>query len=68
MKVISSKPPHVLSDILKTILLIICFFVIIPLAMAIAKINNASHFIQHIIPVIGMLICFAIALIRTEKH
>jgi len=66
VKVISSKIPH--SGILKSILLFIWFIVVIPLALAIAKLNNASNFIQYLIPIIGMLIFFAIGLIKTDKN
>jgi len=55
-------------EILKTILLIVCFFVITPLLMALAKLNGLSYHFQYIIATVGILICFAIALIRTEKH
>lgn len=55
-------------DILKTILLIVIFFVATPFTMALAKLNGLSDFTQKLIAIVGILICFAIVLIRTEKY
>ena len=54
-------------EILKTILLIICFFVVIPFTMALAKLSGLSEFSQKLIAAVGILICFAIAYIKTKN-
>lgn len=52
---------------LQTILVIVIFFVATPFAVALAKLSGLSEFSQNLIAVVGILICFAIALIRTDN-
>ena len=52
---------------LKTILIIVIFFVATPFTMALAKLSGLSEFSQKLIAVVGILICYAIALIKTDN-
>ncbi|MBA7560375.1 hypothetical protein ES708_02000 [subsurface metagenome] len=52
---------------LKTILIIVILFVATPFTMALAKLSGLSEFSQKLIAVVGMLICYAIALIKTDN-
>ena len=54
-------------EILKTILIIVIFFVATPFTMALAKLNGLSYHFQYIIATVGILICFAIAYIKTKN-
>ena len=54
-------------EILKGILIIIIFFVVTPFTMALAKLNGLSYRFQYIIATVGILICFAIAYIKTKN-
>ena len=54
-------------DILKTILIIVIFFVATPFTMALAKLSGLSEFSQKLIAAVGILICFAIAYIKTKN-
>jgi len=54
-------------EILKTILIIVIFFVATPFTMALAKLNGLSYSFQRIIATVGILICFAIAYIKTKN-
>ena len=55
-------------DNLKDIICFVILFVATPFTMALARLSGLSKFSEHLIGVIGLLIFFAIALIRTEKH
>ncbi|GAJ10765.1 unnamed protein product, partial [marine sediment metagenome] len=45
---------------------IVIFFVATPFTMALAKLSGLSEFSQKLIAVVGILICFAIALIKDK--
>lgn len=52
---------------LQTILIIVIFFVATPFTMGLAKLSGLSEFSQKLIAVVGILICYAIALIKTDN-
>ena len=54
-------------EILKTVLIIVIFFVVTPFTLALAKLTGLSDFIQRLIVIVGILICFAIAYIETKN-
>ena len=54
-------------EFLKTILIIVIFFVATPFTMALAKLSGLSYSFQRIIATVGILICFAIAYIKTKN-
>ena len=54
-------------DALKCILIIVIFFIVTPFTMALAKLSGLSYSFQYIIATVGILICFAIAYIKTDN-
>jgi len=52
---------------LQTILILVILFVATPFTVALAKLSGLSELSQKLIAVVGMIICYAIAYIKTDN-